>query len=90
MIKLKIYQGSLQSMKKDSKKSRKLQRERAERLAHKSAKGKASPDSKRGRRIHTCPHYTEYSVAAKPSVRIGGNRFRLLLCAAKPPVCYCA
>ena len=45
-------------MKKDSKKSRKLQREKAERLALESAKGKASPDSKRGRRIHTCPHYT--------------------------------
>ena len=58
MIKLKIYQGGLQSMKKDSKKSRKLQREKAERLTLESAKGKASPDSKRGRRIHTCPHYT--------------------------------
>ena len=45
-------------MKKDSKKSRKLQREKAERLSLESAKGKASPDSKRGRRIHTCPHYT--------------------------------
>ena len=45
-------------MKKDSKKSRKLQREKAERLALESAKGKASPDSKRGRKIHTCPHYT--------------------------------
>ena len=44
-------------MKKDSKKSRKLQREKAERLAQESAKWKASPDSKRGRRIHTCPHY---------------------------------
>ena len=45
-------------MKKDSKKSRKLQREKAERLAKESAKWKVSPDSKRGRRIHTCPHYT--------------------------------
>ena len=45
-------------MKKDSKKSRKLQREKAERLSLESAKGKASPDSKRGRRIHTLPHYT--------------------------------
>lgn len=45
-------------MQKDSKKSRKLQREKAERLTLESAKGKASPDSKRGRRIHTCPHYT--------------------------------
>ncbi len=25
---------------------------------HWKVKGKASPDSKRGRRIHTCPHYT--------------------------------
>lgn len=45
-------------MKKDSKKSRKLQREKAERLALESVKGKTSPDSKRGRRIYTCPHYT--------------------------------
>ena len=45
-------------MKKDSKKSRKLQREKAERLALESAKGKALSDSKRGRKIHICPHYT--------------------------------
>ena len=44
-------------MKKDSKKSRKLEREKAERLAQESAKWKASPDSKRAQRIHTCPHY---------------------------------
>ena len=44
-------------MKKDSKKSRKLQRQKAERLAQESAKWKASPDSKRAQRIHTCPHY---------------------------------
>ena len=50
-------------MKKDSKKSRKLQREKAERLALESAKGKASPDSNRGRKIHTCPHYTLGSKA---------------------------
>lgn len=44
-------------MKKNSKKARKIQREKDKRLAQESAKGKATPDSRRSRKIHTCPHY---------------------------------
>mgnify|MGYP000495899820 CR=1 FL=1 len=39
-------------MKKNSKKSRQLQREKENRLEQEYAKAKASPDSRRGRRIH--------------------------------------
>jgi len=45
-------------MKKNSKKSRQLQREKENRLEQEYAKAKASPDSRRGRRIHTCYHYS--------------------------------
>lgn len=45
-------------MKKDGRKARKLQREKVERLVRNSAQENVPPDSKRGRRIHTCRHYT--------------------------------
>lgn len=45
-------------MKKDGRKARKLQREKVERLVQNATQEKVSADSKRGRKIHTCRHYT--------------------------------